>query len=75
MSEKVTKFLEFEDRVFRAPYNYLKKIGLIDKVKEIKQRFVEIYSKDEEIFNFYITFIFLRRSLRIAANLRTIRKQ
>ena len=49
MSEKVTKFLEFEDRVFRAPYNYLKKIGLIDKVKEIKQRFVEIYSKDEEI--------------------------
>ena len=49
MSEKVTKFLEFEDRVFRAPYKYLKKIGLIDKVKEIKQRFVEIYSKDEEI--------------------------
>ena len=49
MSEKIIKFLEFEDRVFRAPYNYLKKIGLIDKVKEIKQRFVEIYSKDEEI--------------------------
>ena len=49
MSEKVIIFLYFEDRVFRSPYNYLKKIGLIDKVKEIKQRFVEIYSKDEEI--------------------------
>ena len=49
MSKKISKFLEFEDRVFRAPYNYLKKIGLIDKVKEMKQRFVEIYSKDEEI--------------------------
>ena len=46
MSKKISKFLEFEDRVFRAPYNYLNKIGLIVKVKEIKQRFVEIYSKD-----------------------------
>ena len=49
MKDKVNKFLEIEDRVFRAPYNYLKRIGLIDKVIEIKQRFVEIYAKDEDI--------------------------
>ena len=35
--------------MFKAPYNYLKEKGLIDKVKAIKQRFVEIYEKDEEI--------------------------
>ena len=49
MSKKISQFLEIEDRVFRAPYNYLKRIGLIDKVIEIKQRFVEIYAKDEDI--------------------------
>ena len=49
MSKKISQFLEFEDRVFRAPYTYLKRIGLIDKVIEIKQRFVEIYAKDEDI--------------------------
>ena len=35
--------------MFKAPYNYLKEKGLIDTVKAIKQRFVEIYEKDEEI--------------------------
>ncbi len=49
MKNKVNKFLEIEDRVFRAPYNYLKEKGLIDKVREIRQRFVEIYEKDEHI--------------------------
>ena len=39
MSKKISKFLEFEDRIFRAPYNYLKKIGLIDKVKRDKTTF------------------------------------
>ena len=49
MKNKINKFLEVEDRVFRAPYNFLKERGIIDKVKEIKTRFVEIYAKDEEI--------------------------
>jgi len=49
MKDKINKFLEVEDKVFRAPYNYLKENGIIDKVKEIKTRFVEIYAKDEEI--------------------------
>ena len=49
MKEKINKFLEVEDKVFRAPYNYLKEKGIIDKVKEIRTRFVEIYAKDEEI--------------------------
>mgnify|MGYP004180065271 FL=1 len=49
MKDKINKFLEVEDRVFRAPYNFLKEKGIIDKVKEIKTRFVEIYAKDEEI--------------------------
>ncbi len=45
MKDKINKFLEVEDRVFRAPYNFLKEKGIIDKVKEIKTRFVEIYDK------------------------------
>ena len=49
MKDKFNKFLEVEDKVFRAPYNFLKEKGIIDKVKEIKTRFVEIYAKDEEI--------------------------
>ena len=49
MKDKINKFLEVEDRVFRAPYNFLKEKGIIDKVKEIKTRFVEIYEKDEMI--------------------------
>ena len=49
MSKKISKFSEFEDRVFRAPYNYLKEKGIIDKVKELKARFIEIYDKDEHI--------------------------
>ena len=49
MKDKVNKFLEIEDRVFRAPYNYLKEKGIIDKVIELKARFVEIYEKDEHI--------------------------
>ena len=40
---------QIEDRVFRAPYNYLKEKGIIDKVIELKARFVEIYDKDEHI--------------------------
>ena len=47
--QNISKFLEFEDRVFRAPYNYLKEKGIIDKVIELKARFVEIYEKDEHI--------------------------
>ena len=49
MKDRVNKFLEIEDRVFRAPYNYLKEKGIIDKVIELKARFVEIYDKDEQI--------------------------
>ena len=49
MKDKFNKFLEVEDKVFRAPYNFLKEKGIIDKVKEIKTRFVEVYAKDEEI--------------------------
>ena len=49
MKDRVYKFLEIEDRVFRAPYNYLKEKGIIDKVIELKARFVEIYDKDEHI--------------------------
>ena len=49
MKDRVNKFLELEDRVFRAPYNYLKEKGIIDKVIELKARFVEIYDKDEKI--------------------------
>ena len=49
MKDKINRFLAWEDRVFKAPYNYLKQKGFIDKVKEIKQRFVEIYEKDQEI--------------------------
>ena len=49
MKDKVNKFLEIEDRVFRAPYNYLKEKGIIDKVIELKARFVEIYEKDEHL--------------------------
>ena len=49
MKDKFNKFLEVEDKVFRATYNFLKEKGIIDKVKEIKTRFVEIYAKDEEI--------------------------
>ena len=49
MKDKVNKFLEIEDRVFRAPSNYLIEKGIIDKVIELKARFVEIYEKDEHI--------------------------
>ena len=49
MKDKVNKFLEIEDRGFRDPYNYLKEKGIIDKVIELKARFVEIYEKDEQI--------------------------
>ena len=45
MKEKIYKFLEIEDKLFRAPYNFLKEKGIIDKVKEIKTRFVEIYAR------------------------------
>ena len=48
MKDRINKFLEVEDRVFRAPYNFLKEKGIIDKVKEIRTRFVEIYAKDEK---------------------------
>ena len=36
MKDKFNKFLEVEDKVFRAHYNFLKEKGIIDKVKEIK---------------------------------------
>ena len=49
MKDRVDKFLEIDDRVFRAPYKYLKAKGIIDKVIELKARFVEIYDKDEHI--------------------------
>ena len=49
MKKQIQQFLAWEDIVFKAPYNYLKEKGLIDTVKAIKQRFVEIYEKDEEI--------------------------
>ena len=49
MKDKINTFLAWEDKAFKAPYNYLKQKGFIDKVKEIKQRFVEIYEKDEKI--------------------------
>ena len=49
MKNKVNKFLEMEDKVFRAPYKYLKDKGIIDKVIELRARFVEIYDKDEHI--------------------------
>ena len=49
MKDKVNKFLEIEVRGFRAPYNYMKEKGIIDKVIELKARFVEIYDKDEQI--------------------------
>ena len=49
MKDKVNKFLEIEDKFFRAPYNYLKEKGVIDKVIELRARFVEIYDKDEQI--------------------------
>ena len=49
MKDKFNKFLEVEDKVLRAPYNFLKEKGIIDTVKEIKTRFVEVYAKDEEI--------------------------
>jgi len=49
MKKQIQQFLAWEDRVFKAPYNYLKQKGFIDKVKQIKQRFVEIYEKDQEI--------------------------
>ena len=45
MKKQIRQFLAWEDRVFKAPYNYLKEKGLIDKVKAIKQRFIEIYEK------------------------------
>ncbi len=37
MKDKVNKFLEIEDKVFRAPYNYLKEKGIIDKVIELNR--------------------------------------
>ena len=40
---------KIEDKLFRAPYNYLKEKGIIDKVIELRARFVEIYDKDEQI--------------------------
>ena len=49
MKDKVNKFLEIEDKLFRAPYNYLKEKGIIDKVIGLRARFVEIYDKDEQI--------------------------
>ncbi len=49
MKNKLDKFLKWEDKLFRAPYNFLKEYGIIEAVKEIKQRFVEIYEKDEHI--------------------------
>ena len=52
MKDKFNKFLEVEDKVFRAPYNFLKEKGIIDKVKEIKTRFV--FAKDEETKRFHM---------------------
>ena len=49
MKDRLDKFLGIEDRVFRAPYKYLKAKGIIDKVIELKARFVEIYDKVEHI--------------------------
>ena len=35
MKKQIQQFLAWEDRVFKAPYNYLKEKGLIDTVKAI----------------------------------------
>ena len=45
MKDKVNKFLEIEDRVFRAPYNYLKEKGIIDKVIELKADLLKFMKK------------------------------
>ena len=43
MKDKVNKFLEIEDRVFRAPYNYLKEKGALNI---LTQQFLILYKEN-----------------------------
>ena len=46
-SKFVNNFLSFEDKIFRAPYNFLKKIGVVRTyrsfAKKLKQTTDDIY--------------------------------
>lgn len=71
----IIKF-RFRNKIYIEQFKQISKNNYELWVFEQKsQHLLGIYFYYEEIFNFYIIFIFLWRNLRIAANLRTIRKQ
>ena len=50
-SKFVNKFLSFEDKIFRAPYNFLKKIGLVETYRNVAKKLKQ--TKDDIYESFY----------------------
>ena len=51
-SKFVNNFLSFEDKIFRAPYNFLKKIGFIRTYRNVAKKLKQ--TKDDIYESFYV---------------------
>ena len=50
-SKFVNNFLSFEDKIFRAPYNFLKKIGVVGTYRSVAKKLKQ--TKDDIYESFY----------------------
>ena len=50
-SKFVNNFLSFEDKIFRAPYNFLKKIGIVQTYRNVAKKLKQ--TKDDIYESFY----------------------
>ena len=50
-SNFVYNFLSFEDKIFRAPYNFLKKIGIVQTYRNVAKKLKQ--TKDDIYESFY----------------------
>ena len=50
-SKFVNNFLSFEDKIFRAPYNFLKKIGVVGTYRSVAKKLKQ--TKDDVYESFY----------------------
>ena len=50
-SKFVNNFLSFEDKIFRAPYNFLKKIGVVNTYRSVAKKLKQ--TKDDIYESFY----------------------
>ena len=47
----MNNFLSFEDKIFRAPYNFLKKIGIVQTYRNVAKKLKQ--TKDDIYESFY----------------------